>query len=324
MAETDSIAGSAEPRTIGKAPVQSPSAASGPAGPLDDKLDLDPPLEIPEPLEVEPPTAEAPAPAPQAPVPPPAGGTAGGGPAKAESSFARRGQSQRIVHFDTQESRASCRDILESDLYDWPVGIKPPTLLWDVGAYVGAASLAFARQFPAAAIHAFEPCAAARGLLQENLGGLPKATVHETAVWYQDGKRTLYAGKGDPLTASLVRSPLTETQGEEVSARHADALLDALGLSRVDGLKIATGGCEVAILEALIRHLEAIPVVFIDYRSETDRRRIDLILCATHMLLKGRIYGPQHGHLCYGLRRVLSKEGSGEDMAVRLHRRPDN
>jgi len=246
-----------------------------------------------------------------------------GAPARAESHFQRGGQTQRIVHFDTADSRDSCRDVLESDLYDWPEGINAPTVIWDVGAYVGAASLAFARQFPNATIHAFEPVGAARALVSENLASLPKATVHEAAVWSDNGSRTLFRGKGDPLYSSLVASPTTESRGEEVSVKHANRLMDELGLVRLDGLKISTGGSEVAVLEALIRFMEATPVVFIDYRSETDRRRIDLILCATHMLLKGRILGPQRGRLCYGLRRVLGKEGTGGDQAVRLHRLPN-
>lgn len=243
-------------------------------------------------------------------------------PARAESSFGEAGKEVKIHHFETEASRESCRAHFEDDPYPWPAGIKDPEIIMDIGAYVGASAIAFARRFPSATIHAYEPCTASRTLLTENAAAYPNIKIHEEALWDRDEERKLYDGKADPLNASLVPSPANVASGEEIKARHGDEVLDDLNLARSDVVKINTGGSEVAILQAMIRHMEATPVVYITYRSETDRRRIDLILCATHMLVSGTIEGPHRGQLCYGLRRVMDANASGDKDAVRLHRTP--
>ncbi len=243
-------------------------------------------------------------------------------PARMESSFGASGKEQKISHFDTEASRASCRAIFDEQPYAWPKGFKAPEVIMDIGAYVGASAVAFARAFPSATIHAYEPGSAARKLLEENVAAFPNIKVHAEAIWDRDEERQLYDGKDDPLFASLVPSTATQSSGELVKALHADEALYALNLQRSDAVKINTGGSEVAVLQALIRHMEATPVIFITYRSEADRRRIDLILCATHMLLAGTIEGPQRGQLCYGLRRTIDPEAAGDRDAVRLHRTP--
>lgn len=243
-------------------------------------------------------------------------------PPRAESSFGKSGQEVKIQHFDTEESRAACSALFDNNPYAWPEGVKNPEVIMDIGAYVGASSILFARQFPSATVHAYEPCTASRTLLSENVAAYPNVKVREEALWDRDEDRKLFDGKKDPLTASLVPSTANVASGEEVKARHADEALDDLNLARSDAVKINTGGSEVAILQAMIRHMEATPVVFINYRSETDRRRIDLILCATHMLVAGTIEGPHRGQLVYGLRRVMDANAVGEKDAVRLHRTP--
>ncbi len=243
-------------------------------------------------------------------------------PPRAKSSFGAPGKEVKLIHFDTEASRANCRAILEEQCYAWPEGIRDPQVIMDVGAYVGASSIAFARRFPSATVHAYEPGSAARALLKENAAAYTNIKIHEEAVWDRDQERQLYDGKEDPLFASLVSSTSTVPSGELVKCRHADEVLDGLDLMRADALKINTGGSEVAVLQALIRHMEATLAVYVTYRSETDRRRIDLILCATHMLMAGTIEGPHRGQLCYGLRRVLDLKASGDRDAVRLHRTP--
>ncbi len=244
-------------------------------------------------------------------------------PPKVESSFEVSGEQVKLAHFDTRESRATCKAILEEGRYQWPAGVKAPKSILDVGAYVGASTLALARQFPEAILHAFEPCAASRELLKANVAACKNVTVHERAVWDRDGKQRLFDGRKDPQTASLVASAINQTGGAEVETRQASALLDDLGILRVDCLKVSTAGGEVAVLEAIVRHLEGTAVIFVEYRSEADRRRTDLILCAKHMLVSGQIVGPNHGHLCYVLRRAIDREAAGEREAVKLHRTPD-
>ncbi|MEO1191794.1 MAG: FkbM family methyltransferase [Pseudomonadota bacterium] len=244
-------------------------------------------------------------------------------PPSVSENFGSGSAAQSLKVFDSEASRASTKAILEGARYTWPEGVKPPQVIFDIGAYVGAASLAFAQQFPDAKIHAFEPNPHSAALARENLAGKEKVELHEIAIWSKDEEaRKLYDGKDDPLTASVVPSTATGNQSQPVKTEMGDNVLARLGFSRLDGLKISTGGSEVAVLESLIRHMESTPVVFIAYHSETDRRRIDLIICATHMLLGGEILGPHQGYLCYGLRRTLDRAASGDQDATRLHRTP--
>src|SRR5690606_34270988 len=82
--------------------------------------------------------------------------------------------------------------------------------------------------------------------------------------------------------------------------------LFALKLSGADCIKLDTEGSEVPILEALAPLVADTAVVFVEYHSEGDRRRIDLLLGGTHILAGGRITGPHRGELTYARRASYS------------------
>jgi FkbM family methyltransferase len=204
--------------------------------------------------------------------------------------------------FDTSLGRTVNGEILAGQIYRWPAGIPAPRIVVDVGANVGAAALYFALTFPDARVYAFEPAPECQPLLRANLKDLPRVKVEPYGLFDRDLKRRLFTGAQDAVTNSLGQSAYNTAQGPEVTLRHAAQALFDLKLSRMDCLKLDTEGSEVPILEALAPLLADTAVVFVEYHSEGDRRRIDLLLAGTHLLAGGRIMGPHRGELTYARR----------------------
>src|SRR5438552_5895734 len=58
----------------------------------------------------------------------------------------------------------------------------PPTVIYDVGAYIGTWSLLAKATFPDAEIHAFEPMATHRKRFKDFTGRVPKLYLHEVGL----------------------------------------------------------------------------------------------------------------------------------------------
>ena len=208
--------------------------------------------------------------------------------------------------FDTSLGRTVNAEILSGQIYRWPEGVPPPQVIVDVGANVGAAALCFALNFPAARIYAFEPAPECLPLLKENLKDFPNVRVEPYGLFDRDLRRRLFVGAQDAVTNSLGQSAYNTAEGPEVELKHAAEALFALKLTGMDCLKLDTEGSEVPILEALAPLVSETAVVFVEYHSEGDRRRIDLLLAGSHLLVGGRIMGPHRGELTYARRASYS------------------
>ncbi len=80
--------------------------------------------------------------------------------------------------------------------------------------------------------------------------------------------------------------------------REARAALKELGLEPIDVLRVATGD-EVEVLTSLQEQLKDIKVIYVEFTSEQDRKRIDQMLDPSHLLWQGEIIAGQKGALCY-------------------------
>ncbi len=209
------------------------------------------------------------------------------------------------------------QEILAGRIYRWPAALPPPGTIVDVGANVGAAALTFALTFPQARIFAFEPAPACLPLLRENLRAWPQVSIEPYGLFDRDEERRLFLGQRDSVTNSLGRSAHNGGAGPLVRLRHAARALRALGIGRVDCLKLDTEGSEVPILEALASFLPEVTVLFVEYHSEADRRRIDLFMAASHLLVAGRIQGPHRGELTYARRDAFPEPAMRDREAIR-------
>ena len=161
----------------------------------------------------------------------------------------------------------------------------------DIGAGVGLGSFCFRGFCPEAAIHCFEVDPLALHLLQQNALGLGNCFVHSVGLAGQNSCRTCRLWPEDPQAEWGVEQPLP--------FREARAALKELGLEFIDVLRVATGGDEVEVLANLQPQLRDIKVIYVEFTSEQDRKRIDQMLDPSHLLWQGEIIAGQKGALCY-------------------------
>jgi FkbM family methyltransferase len=172
----------------------------------------------------------------------------------------------------------------------------------DIGAGVGLGSVCFRGFCPEAAIHCFEVDPLALHLLQQNALGLGNCFVHPVGLAGQDSCRTRRLWPEDPQAEWGVEQPLPFREAREA--------LKELGLESIDVLRVATGGDEVEVLANLQPQLRDIKVIYVEFTSEQDRKRIDQMLDPTHLLWQGEIVAGQRGVLCYLSRVCLVDNNS--------------
>jgi FkbM family methyltransferase len=161
----------------------------------------------------------------------------------------------------------------------------------DIGAGVGLGSVCFRGFCPEAAIHCFEVDPLALHLLQQNALGLGNCFVHPVGLAGQNSCRTCRLWPEDPQAKWGVEQPLPFREAREA--------LKELGLEFIDVLRVATGGDEVEVLANLQPQLRDIKVIYVEFTSEQDRKRIDQMLDLSHLLWQGEIIAGQKGALCY-------------------------
>ncbi|HIK21378.1 MAG TPA: glycosyltransferase [Synechococcus sp. M44_DOE_062] len=161
----------------------------------------------------------------------------------------------------------------------------------DVRAGVGLTSACFRTFHPEAAIHCFEVDPLALHLLRQNILSLGNCFVHPVGLAGQDSCRTHRLWPEDPQVEWGVEQVLP--------FREAKAALKELGLESIDVLRVATGGNEVEVLANLQPQLGDIKVIYVEFTSEQDRKRIDQMLDPSHLLWQGEIMASRRGALCY-------------------------
>jgi len=126
----------------------------------------------------------------------------------------------------------------------------------DVGANVGQHSLFMSRH--AAQIHAFEPWLAVRDRLLSLLAGngVNNVHVHDFALGDSDQVLPFYAPAGANLGTGSFYPDVNHNQSAgSLRVRSGDAVIEELGLARVDVVKIDTEGFEAHVLSGLRRTL---------------------------------------------------------------------
>lgn len=199
---------------------------------------------------------------------------------------------------DTVASAWVSKGILENQTYPVLPFVDDVRVVVDAGGNCGATAVHFARHYPAAAIHTIEPGSFQRSILERNAAPYPNITVHPIALADTDGELPLYQGAEDSGMTSLTASEWTGDDHEVVEVRAAAGWAAATGLERIDILKLDVEGFEGAVLESLSPLLPTVQVLYVEYDSRDDRRRIDRILEPTHHLYAGKIFLDQ-GELVY-------------------------
>jgi FkbM family methyltransferase len=158
------------------------------------------------------------------------------------------------------------------------------SIVLDVGAYVGDWSAAVASRY-GARVYAFEPVPHAAATMRDRFAGDPHVTCFELGLGAVDERVDL--ALDGPGSSRYSASGLFGTATVEI--RDVVAVLDELGLDRVDLLKCNIEGAEYDLFDRLIEAgwLPRIGIVAVQFhewhpRAYTRRRAIRRALARTH------------------------------------------
>lgn len=190
---------------------------------------------------------------------------------------------------DTIVSRWVCGDILAGKTYPFLPFVPDVRMVFDVGANCGATAVYFARHYPDAEVHAFEPASEPRAILERNAAEYQNLQVHAIGLHSVDQVVPLYKGDGDTGFGSVFRGAKNLEESEPVQLRSGGAWVAEHDIDRIDVLKVDVEGCEVEVLESLGDLLPAVKVLYVEYDSRQARRDIARLLDATHELYTGML-----------------------------------
>jgi FkbM family methyltransferase len=147
----------------------------------------------------------------------------------------------------------------------------PARTFLDVGANRGQFALIATHYNPGARIHAFEPLASARGILEELAGEHVEWRVYPVALSDRASEATMYVSRREaassllPITSRMVEFAAgTEAKGQvSVEVARLDEVLGPTDITRPSIMKIDVQGAELAVLRGaagLLPHLDLIVV----------------------------------------------------------------
>ena len=166
----------------------------------------------------------------------------------------------------------------------WQTLAATAGVVFDIGAYTGIYALMAARAVPGARIVAVEPVHANLVRLEKNLdaNGCGNVLAVHAAVLEQSGEvRLSRAAAGDFLTsgASIVRQTSAEGASEMVRGLTGADLLQLVGETAVDLVKIDVEGAEARVLGGMMGLLESSgPDLLIECLDEQSAAKVDAIL----------------------------------------------
>jgi FkbM family methyltransferase len=217
---------------------------------------------------------------------------------------------------DTIASRWTSRDILAGKTYPFLPFVPDVRVVFDVGANCGATSVHFARHYPDAQIHSFEPGSGPRAILERNAAGRANVHVHAIGLSSVDGVVPLYKGDGDSGMGSVFHRAVNLDESEPVQLRVGGDWAAEKGIDRVDVLKVDVEGSEVAVLEGLAPLLHTVKVLYLEYDSRQSRRVLERMLDATHELYTGMLFLDQ-GECVYLRNDFADLDVAGEHLRAR-------
>jgi FkbM family methyltransferase len=235
----------------------------------------------------------------------------------AKLQFQWAGETLEFESFSNCLSRVTAETILSGRTYPLIPFVRDVSVVMDVGANVGAASVFFSLAYPDATVFAFEPASRTYRLLRANTDARPNVRAHNFGLYPSDVSLPLYRGKYDSGMSSVAKSESTRDESELITLRSVREWLEENSISTIDILKIDSEGCEVPILEALSDLLPRVKVVYLEYHSDDDRKAFDRILGDTHLLMYGHMM-VHLGEVTYVARDAIQSESELDRRPIKL------
>ncbi|MBF0158735.1 MAG: FkbM family methyltransferase [Magnetococcales bacterium] len=180
----------------------------------------------------------------------------------------------------------------------------------DIGAHIGEAAFFFHFIYPGANIFSFEPDPESFGLLMRNVGQLGKVRSFHMGCFDCDKEVAFFKSMEFGSVGNSIHIKPNMTPSCMVQLRDTATVLKELAVPQsVDIMKIDTEGCEVAVLNSLVKGGYRSRLVYIEHHSERDCHDIHKILFPTHVLWQSSSIGCDHGvpgELLYIDRQYLS------------------
>lgn len=139
------------------------------------------------------------------------------------------------------------------------------SVIFDVGANIGMASIYLACLYPDATVYAFESDPNVYACLVAQVQNFERIKPFHMALGGTDGMRTFYVHPKSILSGSLVER-VPNQEKVTVPSHRVSSILDELGLDRVDVLKFDIEGGEEEL-----------------FQSSEDRKRIGRVIGEVHL-----------------------------------------
>ena len=160
-----------------------------------------------------------------------------------------------------------------------------PRIILDIGANIGATSIFFSMNYPAAKIFSFEPSKSNFNILKKNLKDFPNITALNKGAFNRNVEKKIFIDNGGGGKNSIHEAWTKSKNFEVVTFIDIRKFIIKEKLYKIDILKIDTEGCEVKILKAILKYIPNIEVIYLEYHSRKDKEIIFSILSDSHDLI---------------------------------------
>ena len=216
-----------------------------------------------------------------------------------------RGYGEIFLPSDNILDQSVAKEILTGKCYPLIAAANDISLIWDIGANIGAAALYFAKNYPSATIHCWEPSQdIVWECLLENTSRISRRTVlSQCGLAADNEQRSMNEWNMSTVTRSC-RPQDSDVEIVELPSwnfQPPPRIPEEIGIVKID-----TEGCEVEILLALSDRA-IVPIYYIEYHSESDRRAIDNLL-PEHHLVRCSAERKHRGNLTYVHKGIKTRE----------------
>jgi FkbM family methyltransferase len=172
------------------------------------------------------------------------------------ATFKWRGR--KIYYRPGTSDGAMIYDTLIKSEYYLPASLQPNVIV-DVGSNIGGSIIHFHRLFPSARIYGFEPHPETFRILELNVSRMPSVSVFNFGLGDSDQKLEIpFKGTDFSVFSTGQSGPLNKNAPVvSCEVRNIATALPALGIEKVDLIKIDCEGSEYDILTALPQNLLA-------------------------------------------------------------------
>lgn len=144
---------------------------------------------------------------------------------------------------------------LKRQLEYWVPPIISPNIIFDIGGNIGTTSIYFSYFFPKAKIYTFEPVKRNYEILLLNTKDIENVKTFNTGLGLENGKVDIFTANDETNTGGFSiykeNSAINQNSSEKIQIRNPADIMNEIGVSKIDLIKIDTEGAEYDILRSI-------------------------------------------------------------------------